>query len=70
MVEKFYLRYLDVESKWVDDTKTTIELMVHIQGFGDIVLTHVHTDDDIETCKQHESEIIEILLNVIRENVK
>lgn len=70
MVEKFYLRYLDVEHKWLDDTKTTVELMVSILGFGDFVLTYVHTNDDVETCKTKEDYYMDILLNVIRENCK
>lgn len=70
MVEKFYLRYLDVEHKWLDDTKTTVELMVSIRGFGDFVLTYVHTNDDVETCKSKEDHYMDILLNVIRENCK
>lgn len=68
MVEQFYLRYLDVAHKWLDDTKTTIELMVSINGFGDFVLTYVHTNDDIETCKTKEAYYMDILLNVIKEN--
>ena len=70
MVEKFYLRYLDVKHKWLDDTKTTVELMVSILGFGDFVLTYVHTNDDVETCKAKEDYYMDILLNVIRENCK
>lgn len=68
MVEKFYLKYLDVEYKWVDGTKTIVELCTTIAGIGDFVLTYVHTEDDIDTCKKNEKEYMDILLNVVREN--
>lgn len=70
MVTGFYLKYLDVAHKWLDDTKTTIELIATIKGFGEFVLTYIHTDDDIETCKSKEDYYMEILLNVIREECK
>lgn len=70
MVTGFYLKYLDVAHKWLDDTKTTIELIATINGFHDCVLTYVHTDDDIKTCKAKEDYYMEILLNVIREGCK
>lgn len=70
MVKKFYLKYLDIEYKWLDGTKTTVELIVEISGFGEFVLSYVHTDDDIETCKEKEDKYMEILLNVIKENCK
>lgn len=70
MVTGFYLKYLDVAHKWLDDTKTTIELIATISGFHDVVMTYVHTDDDIEMCKSKEDYYIEILLSVIREECK
>lgn len=70
MVTGFYLKYLDVAHKWLDNTKTTIELIATINGFHDVVMTYVHTNDDIETCKEKEDYYMEILLNVIREECK
>lgn len=70
MVTGFYLKYLDVTHKWLDDTKTTVELIATINGFYDAVLTYVHTNDDIETCKNKEDYYLDILLNVIRDGYK
>lgn len=70
MVTRFYLKYLDVAHKWIDDTKTTIELIATVNGIHDFVLTYVHTDDDVETCKSKEDYYMEILLNVIRTECK
>ncbi len=70
MITTFYLKYLNVEHKWLDNTKTTVELMASIFGYGDVVLTYVHTDDDIETCKEKEDYYMEVLLNVIRDECK
>lgn len=68
MVEGFYLKYLDVAYKWLDDTKTTIELIAKMRWGNDVVLTYVHTTDDIETCKKKKDFYMDILLKEIQKN--
>lgn len=68
MVDKLYLKYLDVCHKWVDGTKTTIELMIHCREIPyDIVLSYVHTNETIEECKTHEQYFIDLMLKTINE---
>lgn len=68
---RYYLRYLDVEHKWVDGTKTTVELMLDDYSIPfDIVLAYVHTNDTIEQCKKREDEFINLMLETIKNNVE
>ena len=68
MVNGFYLKYLDVAHKWLDGTKTTVELVAEMAWGNDIVLTYVHTTDDIETCKSRKVFYMDILLKAIQKN--
>ena len=68
MLRKMFLRYLNVEHKWLDGTKTTVELMMHFHEIPyDIVLAYVHTDETIEECKTHEQDFIDLMLKTINE---
>jgi len=68
MVKKLYLRYLDVSHKWIDNTKTTVELMISCSEIPyDIVLSYVHTDETIEECRTHEQDYIDLMLKTINE---
>lgn len=68
MVKGFYLKYLDVAHKWLDGTKTTVELVAEMAWCNDIVLTYVHTTDDIKTCKDKKEFYMDVLLKAIQKN--
>lgn len=65
----YELVFLDVSHKWLDDTKTTVELVFYDMFGASTVLAYVHTDDDIETAKSKSDELIDLLLKTIKENI-
>lgn len=66
----YELKYLNVAHKWMDGTKTTVELIYYDMFGQPVILAYVHTDDEIEVAKQKEEKIIDVMLGVIRNNLK
>jgi len=54
----------------MDGTKTTVELIYYDMFGQPVILAYVHTDDEIEVAKQKEEKIIDVMLGVIRNNLK
>jgi tRNA G10 N-methylase Trm11 len=66
----FEIRILDVSHKFVDDTKTTTELIL-IDHFGhETVVSYVHSDDTKEQVLTQKEEYEKLLLGVIKDNIK
>lgn len=65
----YELVFLDVSHKWLDNTKTTVELIFHDTFGVSTVLAYTHTDNDINTAKSKSDELIDLLLKTIKENI-
>ena len=64
----YELEFLDVDKKWVDDTKTTIQLVYYDEIGNKTILGYVHDDLDIENAKIR--AISGFYLNLIFEEIR
>lgn len=65
----YEIQFLDVAHKWIDNTKTTVELIYYNELGLPIILAYIHTDDIIEVAKGKKAEYINIMLKTIKENI-
>lgn len=65
----FDIIFLDVQHKWLDDTKTTVELIYYNELGIPTVLTYIHTNDTLEQAKEDKNHYLNIMLNLIRKDV-
>jgi hypothetical protein len=65
----YELVFLDVRHKWVDGTKTTVELVYYDELGRTIVLAYVHTDYTLEEAIENREEYIEMMLDTIKSNI-
>ncbi|KIN79774.1 MULTISPECIES: hypothetical protein [Clostridium] len=65
----YEVAFLDVSRKWLDNTKTTVELIYYDELGTPTVLAYVHTDDAVETAKSKRNEYIDLMLKTIKENI-
>lgn len=67
---RYYVKYLDVKNKWVDSTKTTVELIFQDRLGVECVLAYVHTGMDISEAKQNQDTFIDLMLKTIRGSIE
>lgn len=65
----FEIKFLDVRKKWLDNTKTTIELILYDYFDIPTVVSYVHTDEDIKIAKKNKEKYIDLMLKTIKENI-
>lgn len=65
----YEVAFLDVSRKWLDNTKTTVELIYYNELGTPTVLAYVHTDDTVETAKSKKEEYVDLMLKTIKENI-
>jgi hypothetical protein len=61
--------FLDISHKWLDDTKTTVELIYHDELGTPTVLAYVHTNKTVEEAQINKDKYVDIMLNTIKENI-
>jgi len=61
-----YVKYLDVKHKWLDDTKTTVELVAKLFGGTEVVIAYVHTSDSISEAEQKKEYYLDVMLETIK----
>ena len=61
--------FLDVSNKWLDDTKTTVELIYHDELGATTVLAYVHTNKTVGETEKDKDKYIDIMLKTIKENI-
>lgn len=67
---RYYIKYLDVRHKWLDDTKTTVELIFQDFFGAECVLAYVHSDMDIPEAKENQDMFIDLMLETIKSNIE
>lgn len=65
----YEVKFIDVSHKWVDNTKTTAELIFYDMLGKPVVLAYVHSDDTVQEAKKNKEEYLDVMLKTIKENV-
>jgi hypothetical protein len=65
----YEVKFIDVSHKWVDDTKTTAELIFYDMLGRPVVLAYVHRDDTVEEAKANKEKYLDLMLKTIKDNV-
>lgn len=65
----YEVKFIDVSHKWLDNTKTTAELIFYDMLGRSIVLAYVHSDDTVEEAKKDKEKYLDLMLKTIKENV-
>lgn len=70
MQPRYYIKYLDVKHKWLDDTQTTVELIFQDRLGIECVLAYVHTEMDIPEAKENQDMFIDLMLETIKGHIE
>jgi hypothetical protein len=65
----YEVKFIDVSHKWLDNTKTTAELIFYDMLGRPMVLAYVHSDDTIEEARSNKEKYLDIMLKTIKDNV-
>lgn len=69
MICTYELEFLDVAHKWLDDTKTTVQLVYYNEIGNKNILAYVHDDCILEVAKSMPDYYLDIMFDVIRKDV-
>lgn len=65
----YEVKFIDVSHKWVDNTKTTAELIFYDMLGRPVILAYVHSDDTVEEAKTKKEEYLDLMLKVIKDTI-